>query len=1427
LIKANHLPKLIGKALQNLPNHSKSILCSISGLYNFSDPLQFTAFTAKSKDLSNILTTIREKIKRTEKINIRLTIFNQDDFLENRKILLEEIDLTTSNYEAENPDWKAKHLVLTEADKSRQLQKLTNELAALRISLEDDENFKNKTISDLREAGCLTSALVHGNLDSGLDWLHFRTMNSRTRVFNSFHQFSSSRASFQNRIMTNYRFLYTISGHSYNPVYCSVFDQTGKFLLTGADDYLVKIWDINRGQLIRTCRGHKNYITFIAVSSDNSLFASACTGGIIRVWRLRDGYCLLVLHHNASVNWLKFDPATGTLASVGDDGYAMIWDLSKLVDVEIAGSPLLKETALKTALKTVNLGNLASPVNLATNSWELLQEEHDMQVEGNSNTNNNNNNNNNQSLNQSSSDNPPRPVLLSSPAFQQIQNSFSRDSQQQSGNDDLSKSIIGFPHLQNDFPGNPSGEAESMKKILSLDISPVGNILVTGSDDSVVRIWKLNSSQKNLGRYEDLKTRYPRMKRELDKNDFLKFERIADHLLLKLEGHVNPVTDIQINSIGDRVLTASTSDGNVRIWSLSSDFTESVHIVLNLDDENEENENTASNFRPVQMRVRGRNNAGNKSKVGIHVYNVCWTCDDQKVVTVHSVASNHHSSNNSDGEVTRLKVWNSVTGDILHVIKNISDTASRCLCRHPLNPSFLATAGEDGIFNVWNIEEEKNVMNYKLVMENPDAPGTFDPANIVDLSYSPDGSHIAATDSFGRLSLFGLEDPQLFANVICEQYFSSDYSEIMHDNEGNALDIGTQLPVHLSPVGVLCRINGSIHELQPKIQTYPIPVAEQIVKQKLAQLKDDRRALVREQEKMFRIIQRNKQSGRPTKTFLGLRKNKESPKLLKKSSKPFSYRPKRFNYIDFDVEGYQPSPEELSYDSDYREGSSKNDDEDLVEDGRGDDEEYAGYFDEDSSLVLPTRRSKRRKALKKKRERAVRSGTMRRSRRARTHVESYDDAYDDNESVSIAKPQTVRAARLKARKQRKAYNGGDSSQDEEDDDATVSDMEEEDNEEVLALSDNSGEDDRPKKKRGRPKRDADDSSPSPVKQRKRLPQTSTSSSAAVQPKRTKKTKIDIFESALQIDRSWLQMDTPQETLYVPQIGDHVIYFPQGHKEHLQRFTEDVPPPWNSFPQKWPLVECVVREVSYRFPKDQELRWCNSIVAEVTLAIIGTPSKNAITVSGMYLVSFVPPRATRNSTREQLIKVTLRNTQLPDFLVLFDIFQRTIKMAWHQGIQISVQYKEFHPESGDVIFQEYQGKVVSLSNSDPEWPHSPWEALEVTWDDNKNESLTIDRICPWEAKAVFSSHNFTAIGSKIDPAESIRIVSAVQSLLEQTQEKYEPFQFEVDSSVYPEYYCLIALPVYVELIVRRLQNGYYRQVISLFSSLLFLSLIFFI
>ena len=161
-----------------------------------------------------------------------------------------------------------------------------------------------------------------------------------------------------------------------------------------------------------------------------------------------------------------------------------------------------------------------------------------------------------------------------------------------------------------------------------------------------------------------------------------------------------------------------------------------------------------------------------------------------------------------------------------------------------------------------------------------------------------------------------------------------------------------------------------------------------------------------------------------------------------------------------------------------------------------------------------------------------------------------------------------------------------------------------------------------------------------------------------------------------IDRKWLLEDTQCELQYCPQVGDKVVYFPQGHLELLQRFPENRPPPWLSFGLKWPVVQCIVRDVSFDFPTEREYRQCPSVLARVTLGLCGTPSKQSITSNNQIVVEFVAPRSTRNTQyTEHTFEVTIRNFHGPDCIVPYNLFARSLRVPWKPKTPIFVHFKE--------------------------------------------------------------------------------------------------------------------------------------------------------
>ncbi|KAH6811226.1 WD40 domain-containing protein [Perilla frutescens var. frutescens] len=120
-----------------------------------------------------------------------------------------------------------------------------------------------------------------------------------------------------------------LRGHR-DAVYCAIFDRSGRYVITGSDDRLVKVWSMETALCLASCRGHEGDITDLSVSSNNTLVASASNDFTIRVWRLPDGYPISVLRgHTGAVTAIAFSPRPNTpyhLLSSSDDGTCRVWD---------------------------------------------------------------------------------------------------------------------------------------------------------------------------------------------------------------------------------------------------------------------------------------------------------------------------------------------------------------------------------------------------------------------------------------------------------------------------------------------------------------------------------------------------------------------------------------------------------------------------------------------------------------------------------------------------------------------------------------------------------------------------------------------------------------------------------------------------------------------------------------------------------------------------------------------------------------------------------------------------------------------------------------------------------------------------------------------------------------------------------------------
>jgi len=100
------------------------------------------------------------------------------------------------------------------------------------------------------------------------------------------------------------------------------FSPAGSVLASGSTDMKVSLWQVESGELLRTCVGHTDAVWDVDFSPDGEILASGSKDGTVRLWKVADGTSLCILKaHEGGVHGVAFSPDGGTLASGAYEAY--------------------------------------------------------------------------------------------------------------------------------------------------------------------------------------------------------------------------------------------------------------------------------------------------------------------------------------------------------------------------------------------------------------------------------------------------------------------------------------------------------------------------------------------------------------------------------------------------------------------------------------------------------------------------------------------------------------------------------------------------------------------------------------------------------------------------------------------------------------------------------------------------------------------------------------------------------------------------------------------------------------------------------------------------------------------------------------------------------------------------------------------------
>lgn len=121
----------------------------------------------------------------------------------------------------------------------------------------------------------------------------------------------------------------------YNNISKITISPDGQILASGETRGVVKLWNLNSGQLIRRFSAHTQVVSGLAFTPDGQTLVTASHDGNIKLWDAKTGDFAGTLtennnplNHSSWINAIAINPNGRILASGGKQGVVQLWDLT-------------------------------------------------------------------------------------------------------------------------------------------------------------------------------------------------------------------------------------------------------------------------------------------------------------------------------------------------------------------------------------------------------------------------------------------------------------------------------------------------------------------------------------------------------------------------------------------------------------------------------------------------------------------------------------------------------------------------------------------------------------------------------------------------------------------------------------------------------------------------------------------------------------------------------------------------------------------------------------------------------------------------------------------------------------------------------------------------------------------------------------------
>lgn len=149
------------------------------------------------------------------------------------------------------------------------------------------------------------------------------------------------------------------------------FSPDGKYLATGAEDKLIRVWDIQSKTIRNTFSGHDQDIYSLDFSRDGHTIASGSGDRTVRLWDINTGENTLVLTIEDGVTTVAISPDAKFVAAGSLDKSVRVWDMRGYLCERLEGADGHKDSVYSVAFSPSGRDLVSGSLDKTIKMWEL------------------------------------------------------------------------------------------------------------------------------------------------------------------------------------------------------------------------------------------------------------------------------------------------------------------------------------------------------------------------------------------------------------------------------------------------------------------------------------------------------------------------------------------------------------------------------------------------------------------------------------------------------------------------------------------------------------------------------------------------------------------------------------------------------------------------------------------------------------------------------------------------------------------------------------------------------------------------------------------------------------------------------------------------------------------------------------------------